>query len=236
MRTGQDAPTLALTLRVLARLISYPDATLRGYLPEMRDALHAEGALSAARIAALDALVDNLANGNGLEAEAAYVDLFDRGRRTALHLFEHVHGDSRDRGPAMIDLIKTYEEAGLAMTSNELPDHLTVVLEFASTQPDEQAVAFLQEITHLLQSIHGALDERKSAYASVLAALLELSGQAPKAVELGEEPALDESWSEPVVFGGCATDGQSAHSNQPQPIKIVRTPRAAGNDLHAQGA
>src|ERR1044072_9070581 len=125
----------ATTLRVLAHLLDYPDAALREHLPDLRAALHVQRTLSAARLAELDALVDQLLHATGFDAEAAYVDLVDRGRGTALHLFEHVHGDSRDRGPAMIDLIKTYEEAGLYLASGELPDHLTVVLEYASTQP-----------------------------------------------------------------------------------------------------
>ncbi|MET5021328.1 nitrate reductase molybdenum cofactor assembly chaperone, partial [Burkholderia pseudomallei] len=76
--------------------------------------------------------------------------LFDRGRSTSLHLFEHVHGDSRDRGPAMIDLAQTYEKAGLHLGPAELPDYLPVVLEFASTQPPKEARAFLAEMTHIL--------------------------------------------------------------------------------------
>ena len=123
------------TLRVLAHLLSYPDVTLRGHLGEMGDALHDERALTAGRLIELDALIDRLRGGRAMDVEAVYVELFDRGRGTALHLFEHVHGDSRDRGPAMVDLIKTYEQAGLYIGEGELPDHLTVVLEYASTQP-----------------------------------------------------------------------------------------------------
>jgi hypothetical protein len=88
---------------VLAHLLSYPDAELRAHLPELQAALHEERALSPARLAELDALITRLAR-RPLDTEAEYVELFDRGRGTALHLFEHVHGDSRDRGPAMVDL------------------------------------------------------------------------------------------------------------------------------------
>jgi nitrate reductase delta subunit len=95
--------------------------------------------------------------------EADHVELFDRGRGTALHLFEHVHGDSRDRGPAMVDLCQTYEAAGLFLAPGELPDHLTVVLQYASTQPPTQAKAFLGEIAHILQVIFSALLRREAA-------------------------------------------------------------------------
>ena len=157
----------------------------------------------------------------GVEVEADFVDLFDRGRGTALHLFEHVHGDSRDRGPAMIDLIKTYEEAGLYLGEGELPDHLTVVLEYASTQPPAQAAAFLREIAHILQVIFSALLKRQSPYASAVAALLDLAGEKAQAVKLPDEPELDETWEEPPAFGGCSTQGQAA-PNQPQPIQIMK--------------
>lgn len=100
-------PNASLTLRVFAHLLSYPTAALREHLPEMRDALHGEAALTATRLAELDALMHTLAHGDEIAIEENYVDLFDRGRATSLHLFEHVHGDSRDRGPAMIDLAQT---------------------------------------------------------------------------------------------------------------------------------
>jgi len=83
------------SLRVLAALLGYPDAQLRAHLPEMRDLLRAERAVSPSRLTELDALMDTLRRADPLEAEGHYVELFDRGRATSLHLFEHVHGDSR---------------------------------------------------------------------------------------------------------------------------------------------
>ena len=209
------------TLRVLAHLLSYPDVTLRSHLGEMGDALHDERALTAGRLIELDALIDRLRGGRAMDVEAVYVELFDRGRGTALHLFEHVHGDSRDRGPAMVDLIKTYEQAGLYIGEGELPDHLTVVLEYASTQPAAQAREFLREIAHILQLIFSALLQRESLYASVLAAVLDLAGEKAQAVKIPDEPAIDDSWAEPMAFDGCSTQGQ-ARPGQPQPIQIVK--------------
>lgn len=217
------APGISLTLKVTARLLGYPDAECRDHLDEMRAALHAERALSAARLAEIDGLVRRLATGRPLDIESSYVELFDRGRSTSLSLFEHVHGDSRDRGPAMVDLVKTYEQAGLLLGVGELPDHLCVVLEYASTQPEAQARALLAEIAHILQSIFSALLRARSGYASVVAALLELAGEKAEAVALPADPALDECWEEPPVFGGCSTQGQ-ARPGQPQPIRIVKAP------------
>lgn len=163
----------------------------------------------------------SLAARDPIEVEADYVQLFDRGRSTSLHLFEHVHGDSRDRGPAMIDLAQTYEKAGLYLADGEMPDYLPVVLEFVSTQPVKEARAFLGEMTHILQAIFSALLKHESAYASVLGALLEVAGEKAQAVKVADEPPLDESWEEPLAFGGCSTEGQ-AKPGQPQPVRIVR--------------
>jgi len=217
----------ARSLRVAAALLSYPDAGMRGYLPEMREILRDEGALSDARLAELDALIGSLAGADPLETEANYVELFDRGRGTSLHLFEHVHGDSRDRGPAMIDLAQTYEKAGLYLAPGELPDYLPAVLEFVSTQPPPEARAFLGEMAHIFNAIFGALRQRESPYASVLGALLELAGEKAQAVKLAAEQPLDESWAEPLVFDGCSSKGQ-AKPGQPQPIHIVRKSAQSG--------
>ena len=219
---GHSKPAPASgSLRVLAALLSYPDARMREHASEMRAILHREGALTRERRAELDALIESLASADALESEANYVELFDRGRGTSLHLFEHVHGDSRDRGPAMIDLAQTYEKAGLYLAPGELPDYLPAVLEFISTQPPAEARAFLGEMAHIFNAIFGALQRRESLYASALAALLELAGEKAQAAKAADEPPLDESWAEPPVFDGCSTKGQAA-PGQPQPVHIVR--------------
>ena len=208
---------MKLSLRVLAALLAYPDAALRGELAALTAALAEEGALSGARQREIEALARWLAEGDPLEREAEYVETFDRGRATSLHLFEHVHGDSRDRGPAMIDLARTYEAAGLVLRAGELPDYLPAVLEFASTQPPREAKAFLGEIAHLVNALHAALAARRSRYAAVMAALLELAGEPVRTVEIPPEPALDESWAEPPAFDGCPGTAPG-----PQPVRVVR--------------
>lgn len=119
--------------------------------------------------------------------------------------------------------------AGLYLAPGELPDHLAVVLEFASTQPPREATAFLAEIAHIARAIFSALLRRQSPYASVLAAVLELAGERAESVEIPPEPELDEAWAEPEAFGGCSTAGQSK-PDQPQPIHIVR------KTAHSSGA
>lgn len=214
------------TLRALARLLAYPDAQLRSELSALADAIDQEAALPAARRAELRTLALELQRSAPLDTEARYVETFDRGRATSLHLFEHVHGDSRDRGPAMIDLAQTYEKAGLFLGPDELPDHLCVVLEFASTQPAALAKSFLGEMAHILTAIFSALLQRDSPYAAVLAAVLELSGHTAQAVTIAVDETLDDSWAEPEAFGGCSTRGQ-AKPGEAQPIHIVRNTTAA---------
>ncbi len=220
-------PPASRTLRVLARLLDYPDATLRMRLPALREVLHAEGALSPLRLAELDALMDSVLRQDALDAEADYVQLFDSGRTTALHLFEHVHGDSRERGPAMIDLAQTYEKAGLFLAEGQMPDYLPVMLEFTSTQPPREARAFLSEMAHLFNVIFNALQKRQSRYAGVLGALLELAGETPKPVQIIADEPIDESWAEPSAFDGCSSKGQ-ARPGQPQPVHLVRRNPVSG--------
>jgi nitrate reductase delta subunit len=225
MSLFSDPTPASLSLRVLARLLSYPDAQLRGDLDDMRQALLSEKAIAPARLDELNTLINGLARGNALDNEAEYVEVFDRGRATSLHLFEHVHGDSRDRGPAMIDLAQTYEKAGLFLGPDEMPDYLPVVLEFVSTQPPKEARAFLGEMAHIFNAIFNALQQRNSPYASVLGALLELSGEKAHPVKIVADEPLDTSWEEPVVFDGCSVKGQT-RPDQAQPIHFVKTDAA----------
>lgn len=220
--------SMRLTLRALARLLAYPDAELRAQMPALIDALQAEQALPAARVTELQALVQQVCAMDPYEAEARYVDTFDRGRQTSLHLFEHIHGDSRERGPALIDLTQTYEKAGLFLGANELPDHLGVVLEFASTQPPAVAREFLAEMAHVLGALFSALQAKDSPYASVVAAVLEAAGEKAQAVAIAPEPELDEAWAEPEAFDGCATRGQN-RPGQPQTVHFVRKARSASS-------
>ena len=220
-------------LRALARMIDYPDRDLREMLPELRAMLHAAqraGALlSAARLDELDRLLHAIGDSEALEAEAEYVSVFDSGRACSLHLFEHVHGDSRDRGPALVDLRNDYAQAGLELAPGELPDYLPVVLEFASTQPAGQMRAFLGELTHILCAIHAGLQRRGSLYAAAIAAIVEMAGERLVAIEPAPEPALDVQWEEPPAFDGCSMPGR----RPPPPVVTVDPVRLITEPLHA---
>ena len=218
------------SLRVLSALLGYPDAGLRKHLPELLEAIDQEAVIPAARRDELRALAAELTRMDPMDVEARYVETFDRGRSTSLHMFEHVHGDSRERGPAMIDLMQTYEKAGLYLAHDELPDHLCVVLQFASTQPPKLAVDFLGEMAHILTAVFSALVQRGSPYAAPVAAVLELCGQRVQAVSIVADEAMDDVWQEPEAFDGCSTKGQ-AKPGEAQPSHIVRktaAPKANG--------
>ena len=126
----------------------------------------------------------------------------------------------------MIDLMQTYEKAGLYMAQDELPDHLCVLLQFASTQPPKLATDFLSEMAHILTAVFSALVQRGSPYAAPVAAVLELCGQRVQAVSIVADEAMDEVWQEPQAFDGCSTKGQSK-PGEAQPIHIVRKQAAA---------
>jgi len=121
----------------------------------------------------------------------------------------------------MIDLAQTYEKAGLYLAPGELPDYLPVVLEFVSTQPPREARDFLAEMAHIFNAIFSALRQRQSAYAGVLGALLDLAGETAQAVKFAPDEPLDATWSEPVVFDGCSSLGQTRPA-QPQTVHILR--------------
>lgn len=207
--------------RLLSALLSYPEQELLDALPEI-DAALAEHPWAGETLEPLTAWLGGQAL---IPLQETYVATFDRNRSHSLHLFEHVHGDSRERGPALIDLMQTYEKAGLQFDAQELPDHLAVVLEFASTQPPAVAREFLGEMAHILNALFTALTSKGNPYACVIAAVLEVAGQRVQAVAIAPEPGLDDAWAEPEAFDGCATRGQN-RPDQPQPLHFVRNARA----------
>lgn len=193
------------SLRALAALLAYPTDDLLDALPQVSQALAADPALGAA-MPALDALVGHLAGGDLLDLQEEYVGLFDRTRSLCLNLFEHVHGDSRERGPAMVELLGIYAATGLEPATGELPDHLPLLLEHAAVAP-EAGLPLLANAAPLLDLLHGRLVARQSPWAGAIEAALRAAGHAPGLVPAQEEAAetpesLDAAWAEaPVVFG-----------------------------------
>jgi len=212
----------SLPLRALSRFLQYPDAELIQHSAEVTSALLAMPKLNKKVYAGLVDFVNHLESADLYDLQEEYVECFDRGRATSLHLFEHVHGDSRERGQAMVDLLQTYKDGGLELSANELPDHLSVILEFASTLPLDQSRQFIGEMAHILNAVYSTLVARNNRYAWLIAAAIEFSGEKFKIVELKiEEESMDEEWAEPPAFGGCSTRGQSKPGEE-QPLQFVK--------------
>jgi nitrate reductase delta subunit len=217
---------MSLTYKALASLLGYPTAELVAALPEIRAVVEKEAKLRRRDRRALRGLIAELAVSDLLDAQERYVGLFDRGRATSLHLFEHVHGESRDRGQAMVDLSATYARSGLALTANELPDYFPVLLEFLSTQSDAVARDMLSDCAHILRKIGGALVKHKSAYAAVFGAALKLAGERGLVPDRGSadarEPSLDEEWIEqPVTFGPAAGGACGAAASTTSTVRFM---------------
>lgn len=194
-----------VNLRGLAALLSYPEADLIAALPEIRQALVTEPRLSAATQARLNSLIDYLASSDPYDVQEAYVARFDTGRSTSLHLFEHVHGESRDRGQAMVDLRNHYAKNGLYLSEHELPDYLPVVLEYLSTRQVLEATELLADFVPILHLVGQRLTKWESPWAAIFPALLELAGLVGLAVpENAEtetpEPDIDAEYTEAPAF------------------------------------
>ena len=186
------------TYRALAALLSYPEPELLESLPEIRPFVPREAL----------PLLEELATQKLLALQERYVALFDRSRALSLHLFEHVHGESRDRGQAMVDLQAMYESRGYRVVPDELPDYIPAFLEFVSLASGQEAIRLLRETAHILRALGERLAQRGSAYAGVFSALLVRAGEPGIAVPAGEkipEEPIDEQWIDPQVsFGGPA--------------------------------
>ena len=201
---------MKMTLRTLAALLGYPSAELQAHAGELREALIGEGALALTDLGRLEPLLHALEADELLDLQAAYSELFDRSRSLSLHLFEHVHGDNRERGQAMIDLGQQYLANGFFLEANELPDFVPVFLEYASCLPPSEARETLGQPAHVFAALAERLDKKQSRYAAIFHCLVALTGVRPEAEALAEidqnTPAedpkeIDQEWEEaPVSF------------------------------------
>ncbi len=198
------------TFKALSALLSYPSAELQQAIPEIREILAHEAVLKPAGIKAMQPLLDGLSTGDLFDLQEAYVLLFDRSRTLSLNLFEHIHGESRDRGGAMLDLLETYRAGGFDLVGPELPDHLPVLLEYLATQPMEAAREILTDAGPIVAALAERLARRETPYAAALAAIAGLGAGADTsgvAASLLAQPddnpedlaALDAVWEEAQV-------------------------------------
>ena len=196
-----------IEFKALSALLSYPSEQLRQALPEIAEVIRGSRLLAERERAALLTLTEELAIGDLLDAEERYVALFDRTRAASLHLFEHLYGDSRDRGDAMVELKRVYERAGFQLSTIELPDYLPVLLEYLSCRDLAEARDLLSDCAHILKKVAETLIGNGSAYAAVLQALIVIAGDQPVEARAAPKAPLqrenvDRDWFEEPAFAG----------------------------------
>jgi len=218
------------SLRVLSRLLAYPSAESQEQINALKGVLIEDGFLKKKTCLKLVAFMDELAAADLMNAQEIYVETFDRGRAHSLHLFEHVHGESRFRGQAMLDLSDRYAEMGLKIGVGELPDYLPLFLEFISICEPQEGRETLAQATPVIATIAEKLRRKKSGYAHVFSAIVELSGaklkisdikkaadKSPPEIKTLDE--LDEEWQEPEAFGSFGTKGPDCGTCGQMPLQ-----------------
>lgn len=220
-------------LKTASILLSYPTQEIHAALPELAEILECGNQAKQREVQLLASLARDVADGDIYDIQERYVFLFDRTRTLSLHLFEHVHGESRDRGQAMVDLMAVYEENGLTIDEKELPDYLPMFLEFLATRSEEEAREMLTQTLHIISAIGERLKKRKSIYASVFRALeLFVKSKPDQALvdtilarpedDPDDLEALDAIWEEEIVkFGGNSGEGDCG------PDRLQRQVRAS---------
>lgn len=209
------------TYKILSLLLSYPNDELQKFLLEVEKELREESLLQEDKIAELSKFCKRFNRLDLTDWQGEYVQLFDYSRSVSLHIFEHIKGDSRDRGQAMVNLIEFYKEKGMHLTAKELPDYIPAFLEFLSTLSITTSAELLGETVNIMDKIYEALSESENLYSSIFKAIISLSAKQPdksitREMIKNEKPMnLDAEYEEePVTFGGdipsCSLQGSSS--------------------------
>jgi nitrate reductase delta subunit len=222
------------TLKALSALLMYPSIELQEAIPEIDRILDACVNLPDGTRAQLRLLTNSLANDDLYALQERYTDLFDRTRSLSLHIFEHIHGESRDRGQAMVDLQNHYAEHDLEMGTKELPDFIPLFLEFLSTLPPTEASGLLGQPINIITALGERLAKRQSSYRGVFQALVSLSGETPAQdavqqilarpdADADDLEALDAAWEEEAVQFGPG-NGNSCKDEIVAKVRAGRRP------------
>lgn len=200
------------TYKILSLLLSYPNDQLQQFLLEVEKELQEERLLEEERISEIGKFCKRFNQLDLINWQEEYVQLFDYSRSVSLHIFEHIKGDSRDRGQAMVNLMEFYKEKEMHLSAKELPDYIPVFLEFLSTLSPSSSAELLGETVNIMDKINEALCESKNPYSSIFKAIISLSAKQPnKAITremIKNEKPLDldaEYEEEPVTFGGASS-------------------------------
>ncbi len=229
------------TIQVISALMGYPRSELVQALPELAAAVQAEGLLEADQRNALLGFIDEMGRHSPLALQERYVALFDRGRALSLHLFEHVHGQSRDRGPAMVELMEIYRRNGFELSARELPDYLPLFLEYLSQCSADEARALLADAMPIVALLGARLAERGSDYRVLFEALEAFAGEPEEAEAIRRQAAtegpdetlvnLDKIWEEEAVtfMGNTGPDGCPSKAATPAVAPVHWVGRGAGD-------
>ncbi|MEE1652399.1 MULTISPECIES: nitrate reductase molybdenum cofactor assembly chaperone [Brachymonas] len=175
--------------QAMSALLCYPEQELIQALPEIRTVLSAQPEL----LQQIEPLLTHLGSGDMIALQENYVATFDRNPAHSLHLFEHIHGEDRARGQAMVDLMEEYKTHGFEMVSEELPDYVPLFLEFLSQCEPEVATPLLGDAVHVLNHVAVKLAESNSPYAGVLQAAVSLSPVTPEPLVTPPVRDMDEA-------------------------------------------
>lgn len=218
-------------LSALSRLIDYPTEALLRQEGALISVIE-QSTLPEKLQARLQAFMAQRLAMDLLDWQSEYDGLFERGRSLALWLFEHVHGESRDRGQAMVELVAMYREAGLEIAQHELPDYIPLFLEFLATQGESNARHWLQEVEHILALLQCRLEKRHSDYALLFESLLELAQSTVNLDQIREQiaqekrddtkQAIDKEWEEEEVTFGAESLEKSCDSTKRRPSETQR--------------
>lgn len=171
---------------VLSALLSYPEQALLDALPEIDEALQAQPLFRQQLDPLLRHLQAHRQDLIGLQVH--YVAQFDRSRQLSLYLFEHIHGESRERGEALLDLLHEYQRHGFEPddrpgSMREMPDHLPLFLEFLAQLPPQEAARLLGDAVHVIALVGERLQKAGDPYATVFQVLVDLSPVRPQPME-----------------------------------------------------
>lgn len=189
--------------------MSYPNEQIYQLLDESLPILKAENLLDDKTLEGIGEFCTFFSTRTLVQWQEHYVQLFDYSRGASLYLFEHLHGDSKDRGQAMVDLINIYEEAGLTIDKSELPDYLPLFLEFLSLSTPEKAASYLAEVVDIVGVIHPKLAAKDNPFRHLLYAVIKLSAREPDEKKITmissmmPDISLDEAYEEKPVTFGC---------------------------------
>ncbi|MDE1462872.1 nitrate reductase molybdenum cofactor assembly chaperone [Spartinivicinus poritis] len=240
-------------LKIISLLLDYPSTELQQGRGELAEAIERDQELAPKNKAVLIDVLNHLTTTDLMDRQEEYVGLFDRGRAVSLLLFEHVHGESRDRGQAMVDLMELYKEQGFHISVRELPDYLPLFLEFLTHQDQTVIQQQLVNIAPILAVLKVRLAQRESIYSRCFEVLLELADVRVDLNDLqkqvaNEEPdytpeAIDKVWEEEqVTFGlegnscNLNTKPKKAKEELPTPIHFVTNPSSSNTTNSNRGA